>query len=380
MPARMTVRLPRTVLLAYLLLAGALAACRQEASVTFPACPESDAPAIILTLEDEANQALTGATLTYRADDQPWQEWPERTGAETVIRGGPGAYELALTKPGHESVNATLVVAETAGDACRADTTQLTLEMARISCPEAPAPLLVTLENAVAELDAFVVLPEAERQALPCVTEGPGACRQFATPLKAAGSVELSLEGLPGLGQMQVIDERATYDPSSLALQLDHRGRQETVTLTGADAATLTFPVRLDEANCLLADFRDLTLTLEPDPAATEPRPPLAVSYLGNLTMTNLGADACQTEPILKPLRFGVDLPAGTPLADVQVLIHFGDGWQRATCAADNGAFTCRASVPNPLRDRPFAVRAVAGELETIGMQIPFSGLCLLFD
>ena len=80
------------------------------------------------------------------------------------------------------------------------------------------------------------------------------------------------------------------------------------------------------------------------------------------------------------PLTFRVKLPAGVHLADVAVLIQAGAGWQTATCGLGDDAYTCEAWVPNPLRDRPFAVRVVAGEEEAIGMQVPFSGLCLIFD
>lgn len=374
--------LRRTVatLLSCLVLVLTGAACHEETATTVPACPESDEPAVVLSLEDEANQALNGALLRYRVDGGPWQPWPERTGEQTVIRGGPGTYELELDRTGHESVSATVVVAEEAADACRASTQTITLQMARIPCPEAPAPLLIAVSAPGAAREATVTLPQTGRQTLRCDADEGGGCRQYALPVEELGAYELILDELPGLGPMQVVDGVATYDSPPLEVRLDHRGRQETFDLSGAESATLTFPVRLDEANCALADLRTAEAVVEPDLASEESWPPLAVYYEGDLMMTDLGAAACQSEPTPTLLPFGVDLPAGTRLEDVQVLVEFGAGWQMADCAFTAGSYQCQALVPNPLIDRPFAVRVRAGGEEATGMQLPFSGLCLIFD
>jgi hypothetical protein len=146
-----------------------------------------------------------------------------------------------------------------------------------------------------------------------------------------------------------------------------------------------TFPVRRDEANCPLADFRTVETTYRDSGQAIEPgdldqRPPVGLRYMGSLTMTDLGAEACQVEPVLAALPFGVDLPNGTELSTVQVQVDYGQGWQTAECQMNQGQYLCWAQVPNPLIDRPLVATVQAMGETTVGFSLPFGGLCLIFD
>ncbi len=360
-----------------LILAGA--ACGQEGTPPATSCPDDNYPAVELELVDEAGEGLLGARLRYRVDEGPWQAWPENAGQRTVIRGRPGLYRLEVSKQGHETVATTLDVPASAGEACRPATETVRLQLARVPCPGPPEDLFLTVNPPLDGLEVEARLPDSGRQTLICLDTERGSCLRYSLPAGELGPYRLTLKGLPGLGPMQVVNNVVVYDPPMVELSLEHRGQRRNVDATGGEAATLAFPVGRDEANCALADFRALETTLEPDPAA-EPQPPLAVSYQGSLTITDVGASACRGEPVQTPLSFAVDLPAGTDLADVQVLVEYGEGWRPATCGFGAGHYSCQALVPNPLLDRPFAVRVLASGEEAAGMQLPFSGMCLIFE
>jgi hypothetical protein len=371
--------LSRLLLAGVLILSLAAAACHEESSGQVAACPEIRDPAVVLMLMDETGAAVSGASLRYQWGPLPWQEWPERTAERTVIRGGPGPYRLEVSAPGFEVAEALVSVASDPSDGCRPLAQTVTLQLSLPPCPQAPEPLLLALEPSLPGVALNATLPDSGGQSLTCLAGEGETCRQYELPTEQRGQYRLNLSGLPGLGAMDVVDGVVVYRPAPATLLLDHRGRQERVELTGADSAEVTFQVRGDEANCSLADFRELELSLRPDPRSTEPRPSLSVSYLGSLTMTDLGAEACRAAPVMTSLPFGLVLPDGTNLAEARVQVHYGEDWQGATCEFTEGAIVCRALVPNPLLGRPFALRALLGEQEATGMQLPFTSMCLIF-
>ncbi len=342
-------------------------------------CPDETFPAVELVLVDEAEEPVVGATLRYRVDGSEWQAWPENTGRRTVIRGRPGLYEIEVARQGFGSVSETLNVPALPEERCKPVPQAVVLQMARIPCPVEPEALRLVVAPPLTGLAVRADLPGSGIETLTC-SETPGeSCLGYSLLIDYLGPYQVRLDGLPGLGPMQVVSNVVAYDPPPVEITLEHRGQKEMVEVGGAEKATLTFEVRRDESNCALADLRALEVKLEPDPSDGG-QPPLAVSYHGSLTMTDLGAAACRTEPVLTPLPFAVDLPAGTDLADVELIVDYGEGWVRGVCEFEEGPAICQVLVPNPLLDRPFAVRVKAAGEEATGMQLPFSGMCLIFD
>jgi hypothetical protein len=365
------------VVLLALMLAGA--SCSSPGP---PACPDESHPALQLEVVDEAGEPLIGAALRYRVDQGQWQEWPEHTGLNTVIRGGPGEYQVEVSLQGFEGATTTLDVPAGAEDACRAISQTARLELVRTLCPEPPAVLTLTVDPPVDELQASVTLPDSGRQRLACQEASGDFCREFSFEVTEPGMYALTLQDLPGLGAMLVVSNVVAYDQAPVALRLEHRGRSGTAEVSGVEAAELRFPVRRDEANCPLADLSALETVYPQDEVGADPggRPPLALHYQGGLLMTDLGADACQAKPVLTALPFSADLPAGTNLAGVEVQVDYGEGWQTAQCQFSDGRYLCQVPVPNPLLNRPFVARVLANDEEAIGLSLPFGGLCLVFQ
>lgn len=377
---RRPARPPRAGLLVFLLallLAGASCSSPQP-----PACPDESYPALQLEVVDESGEPLIGASLRYRLDQGEWLAWPENLGRNTVIRGRPGLYQVEVDRQGFESVSTTVEVPAGDEDACRPVSQIARVELARTPCPELPAALTLTVDPAVDELQANVILPESGRQWLACQAADGDFCRQFSFEVAELGTYQVSLRDLPGLGDMQVVSDVVAYVAPPVTLRLEHRGLSGTAEVSGVEAAELRFPVRRDEANCPLADLQALETTYPQDELAgdTGGRPPLALYYQGGLLMTDLGAEACQAEPVLTPLPFSAELPTGTDLAGVQVQVDYGEGWRTAECEVTEGRYLCQVPVPNPLLNRPFVARVQAGGEEATGLSLPFGGLCIVFQ
>ena len=370
--------LPMLAILALLL---ALAACDAPDPA---ACQDDEYPAVRLEVVDGSDEPLTGASLRYRVGEGDWQSWAESLGRETTIRGRPGWYQLEVAKQGYGSQTLTLQVPADGADACRPIAQPVTLQLARTPCPEPPAALTLTVDPPQRGLEATVRLPGSGRQQLACQDAAGDACGAFSFDLTEPGQHQLTLEGLPGLGQMRVVSDVVVYEAPPVDLRLQHRGAEDITSSGGAEMIAYSFPVRWDEANCLLADFRDMETTYADsgppfEPGDSERRPPLTLRYMGSLTITDLGAAECQAEPVLTALPFGVDLPAGANPSAVQVQVNYGEGWQKAECDIEDGRFVCWAQVPNPLIDRPLVASAQAKGETTTGLSLPFDGLCLLF-
>ena len=379
-PGRPPPRLPSAALLVAALAVLLLAAgCGSPAPA---ACPDETYPAVELEVVDESDEPLIGASLRYRIDDGQWLPWPENLGRQTVIRGGPGLYQLELSRPGFESAIRTLDVPAATEEACQPLVQSVTIQLARTPCPLPPAALSLAVDPPVDELQASVILPDSGRQRLVCQDAIGDACRRFSFDLAELGTYAVSLADLPGLGAMQIISGVVAYDPAPVALRLEHRGVSATAEVSGVEAAELRFPVRRDEANCPLADLPALETIYPQEEQAGEDgrRPPLALHYEGGLLMTDLGAEACQAEPVLTALPLSAELPAGTDLDDVQVQVEYGEGWRTADCELRDGRYLCQVAVPNPLLDRPFVARVTAGDEEAIGLSLPFRGMCLVFQ
>jgi hypothetical protein len=74
-------------------------------------------------------------------------------------------------------------------------------------------------------------------------------------------------------------------------------------------------------------------------------------------------------------------LPAGTRLADVEVVYQVGEeAWQTAECRFAAGQYLCTAQVLNPLVRQPFAIKALLQGKEYVGTQLPFDTVCLVFE
>jgi len=360
----------------FLLLAGAGCGSAEPA-----ACPDETYPAVALEVVDASGEPLIGASLRYRVDEGEWQEWPENLGRKTVIRGQPGLYQLEVSKQGFEGVATTLEVPAAGKDACYPLPQAVRQQLARTPCPGPLSALTLTVDPPVDELQANVILPESGRQQLACQAAEGDFCREFSFEVAELGTYEISLVDLPGLGAMQVVSGVVAYDAPPVTLRLEHRGLTGTAEVSGVEAAELSFPVRRDEANCPLADFQALETTYPQGELAGETggRPAPALHYQGGLLMTDLGAAACRAEPALTALPFSAELPAGTRLADVQVQVDYGEGWRTAECEFGDGRYLCWVEVPNPLLNRPFVARVLAGDEEAIGLSLPFSGMCLVF-
>lgn len=365
-------------LMAGILLAGLVAACGGAEATDMAVCDFTSQTAVTLNLRDENGDPQRLVRVSYRVDDGPWQETPERVNETAVLRGGPGTYQIRAEKPGYTPNEMTVVVPEPATDSCALAAETAVLPMSLAVCPDIN---LANLEIEIAaEGDAVTVTAVAQpggTQSLTCTTETATNCT---LALPGAGEIVLSMAGLGGIGPMQVRDGVVSYALGDSQLTLRQNNLERTVTVSGAESIRARLNVSRDEVGCPLADFRTLELQAEPDVASGEPFPALGVNQRSNLTITNLGAAACQNVPQPYPVRFEAELPNGTPLANVSVQTFSAGEWEAAECAVVDGRFLCTATILNPLLNQPYAYKIVAGDDEYTGSSLPFDNLCLLFD
>ncbi len=371
----------RLCLALLLLWAGLPTACGRGAAPAAPACDPRGDEAIVVTLAEADGAPAEDVQLRVRQGDGGWTALPGLLGGEVTIHGGPGTYEIEALKEAHAPAGATVAV-PAAADGCHAATQRVTLALAPIPCLTAPEPLrlIVRAPQPPPALAVTAWLPETGRQALACAKPGPSPCQTYALPLAASGPYRLTVAGLPGPGAMEVVDGVVGYAHAPFVIALAHGAREEVVRGAGARQVELRLPVQRDEQGCPLVDFRKLEVVPAPDLTREAPYPPAAVRYDGSLTMTDVGAAGCQVEPALTTLPLSVDLPAGTHLDDVRVFVLAGPDVREATCGLRESVFRCEAAVPNPLIGVPFAVKAIVAGQEVVGMQLPFSGLCLIFE
>ncbi|MCA9919177.1 MAG: hypothetical protein KC445_14555 [Anaerolineales bacterium] len=353
-------------------------ACDRAEVVDIAVCDYTDQTAVTLDLLDENGDPQRLVRVSYRLNGGPWQDSPEIVNETAVLRNGPGTYQIRVEKPGYAPNEITVIVPEPDGAGCELAGETAVLPLALAICPDLSLANL-EIEIAAPNQDLAVTAFSAAGgvQQLDCAD---AACQTYLLPLSGAGELMLGLDELGGFGPMQVEDGVVRYQRQNSQLTLRQNGLQSSATVSGADSLQALLDITLDEVGCPLADFRTLEIQTEPDDSSGEPYPRLHVSQLNSLTITDLGADACQASPQLLPVRYEAALPNGTTLADVSVQTSIGAGWQPAACSLEDGRFLCTALLPNPLINRPYAYKIVVGTEEAIGSSLPFDNLCMLFD
>ncbi|MBX3059796.1 MAG: hypothetical protein KF770_25370 [Anaerolineae bacterium] len=364
-------------LLIVILLVGLVMAACQTTETPPAATPCGVNTAVTVTLLDETNIRLDGVQVSYRVNGGEWAAYPERVNGRVTLTGITGTYQIRAQKPGYRTSE---TIVPLAAFSCEGEPAQTTMILPPAQCPVTPHPLLIQLPPAgTPQLYAAAANPRTggdRERALTCQEQDDHGCRQYALPLQQGdlGNFSLEIEGLPGIGDMEVVDGAVSYAAAPYDLTLSQGNRQQTFDLAAAESATLTLPVERDEVGCPLVDLTAVTLT------TTSAYPEPGVYLAGNLLMTDLSAEVCQQTPVLSDITFIMKLPPGTRLEDAQMIYWRDEAWVTGECRLEDGQYLCTAQLPNPLVNQTYSVRAVVNGQEYIGTQLPFSNMCMVFS
>lgn len=359
-------------------LVGLAAACGEQASSIVTECDFGGQTAVTLQITDENGEPQRLVRVEYQLDDGPWQALPESVNGQAVLRDGPGTYHIRLEKPGYVFAERTVVVADTGSCQLTAETVEVAL--ARAVCPNTEPTVLEIEVASDSEAVEVTAVAGTTRQDIQCTDADDANCHRYALPLNREGSYTIKVAGLAGLGPMMVVDGLITYQSRTSQVTLRQNNVSQSVSLPGAESASLNLTVAADEIGCPLADLRTMTALPEPDPASDEPFPKLTIFQQNNLLMTDLSVPECGAAPQPYLMTYEVSLPNGTPLRTVSASVLTGQEWQDAECGVEDGRFVCTAVVPNPLVGQPYAFKIVAAGKEYVGMRLPLDNLCLVFD
>ncbi|GIK57956.1 MAG: hypothetical protein HND44_20115 [Chloroflexi bacterium] len=328
--------------------------------------------AVTVTLLDETNTRLEGVQVSYRVNGGEWVAYPERVNGRVTLTGATGTYQIRAQKPGYRT---TETIVPLAAFSCEGEPALTTIILPTAQCPVSPHPLLIQLPPAGSP-HLHAGTGEGHARALTCQEQDGHGCRQYALPLQQgdAGNFSLEIEGLPDIGDMEVVDGVVSYATAPYDLTLSQGNRQQTFDLAAVASATLTLPVERDEVGCPWVDLTAVTLT------TTTAYPEPGVYLAGNLLMTDLSAEVCQQTPILSDITYSMKLPPGTHLEEVQMIYWRDEAWVTGECRLEGGQYLCTAQLPNPLINQFYSVRAVVNGIEHIGTQLPFSNLCMVFS
>ena len=333
--------------------------------------------AVTVTVLDETNTRLEGVQVSYRVNGGEWVAYPERVNGRVTLNDIAGTYQIRAQKPGYRT---TEVIVPLAAFSCEGEPAQTTLILPAAQCPVEPHPLLIHLPSTGSPqlhvTNADPRLRGDRERALTCQEQDDHGCQQYALPLQQGdvGNFSLEIEGLPGIGDMEVVAGVVSYAAAPYDVTLNQGNRQQTFDLDAAESATLTLPVERDEVGCPLVDLTAVTLT------TTSAYPKPGVYLAGNLLMTDLSAEVCQQTPILSDITYSMKLPPGTRLEETQMIYWRDEEWVTGECRLENGQYLCTAQLPNPLINQFYSVRAVVNGQEHIGTQLPFTNLCMVFS
>lgn len=356
-------------------------ACNRTADSETAVCNFTDQTAVTVHIQNENGEPQRLVNVRYQLDDGPWQALPEVVNERVILRDGPGTYRIRFEKPGYTAEEIAVVVAETAEGSCQVAEETVTLPMALAVCPNSePALLDIEIVSASKELVVTAVSPQSGSQPLTCAQPDAESCAHFSLPLNNIGSYRLTVDGLAGLGPMRIANETISYTLRTSQITLRQANLKHSLTVTGANSLNATFNILPDEIGCPLADFRSLTTQIEPDINGDDPYPKLAIEQQNNLTITDLGNEACQAAPEPYPVLYEATLPVGTPLNEVGVFTLQDGDWREANCALTDGRFLCTTIYPNPFIGQPYAYKVVAAGEEYVGTSLPFDNLCLIFE
>ncbi len=356
---------------------GLLAAACQTPETPPAATPCGMDTAVTVTILDETNTRLDGVLVSYRVNGGEWVAYPERVNGRVTLTSITGTYQIRAQKPGYRT---TETIVPLAAFSCEGEPALTTMILPAAQCPVTPHPLLIQLPPAGSpQLHATHADPRAggsRDRALTCQEQDDHGCRQYALPLQQGdvGNFSLEIEGLPDIGDMEVVDGVVSYATAPYDLTLTQGNRQQSFALAAAESATLTLPVERDEVGCPLVDLTAVTLT------TTSAYPEPGVYLAGNLLMTDLSAEVCQQTPVLSDITYSMKLPPGTRLEEAQMIYWRDEAWVTGECRLEDGQYLCTAQLPNPLINQFYSVRAVVNGIEHIGTQLPFSNLCMVFS
>lgn len=242
-------------------------------------------------------------------------------------------------------------------------------------CPAEPAPLTVDVStpSEAVEISGRLLIDNHNPHAFACQPNADGACRLLILPLQSAGTYRLEIE-FPDTAQMRINDNLVSYIYQPFELILNQGSRQQQFNEQALEALILEFPVRQDESNCLVADFRSIDYSPQPSAA-----PETEIHLSAGLLMTDLGSDICQQEPIDTPIATELFFAAGTDIGDVQVIYEVAGHRQTADCQVVDDTYLCTAILPNPIIGQSLAIRAITNDQIHTGFQLPFSNLCFYF-
>jgi hypothetical protein len=336
--------------------------------------------AVTLTLLDDEEAPLEQVLVRYSHNDGPWISLPDPVNGRALIPGQSGVYQIRAVKAAYEAAETTVTVPAPSQPNCQAPTQQVTLQLAAAVCPIEPESLALELlqPEEVERAKVTAVMPDGRPISLTCRPDSE-ECRAYELPLTQVGQYQLILDDLPATGPIFLEDGILHYDWLPYEVYLSHAGRNRRLAGERATRLTLDFTVAPDEGGCAQPDLRSLTVAQTPAGESSAPFPPARVHQLGGLLMTDLSAEACQQPPVLTTVAFEVVVPAGTPLAEVELLYGLDGRWQRGECGLENGRLLCNAQFPNPFINQPYAVKAIVAGQEQIATQLPMSNLCILF-
>lgn len=307
----------------------------------------------------------------YRRDGGEWIVHEEFASGSTSIPGPAGKYEIKAQKDNHVLESATVIVPN--DQDCLVLEQVVSFSLSPASCLTViPMFVQVVRPNSLEGLTASYRVPGQDPQVWPCNV----AICSFNLSPSNSGIYEVKFSGFSDHREPVVELESIRYLYTSVEVIISTGNRRHHVVSEAVDTLEIGIPYKLAESGCYEVDFSGITADSKPLSASASG----TISEESNMQINNLSSPACSQTPIeMRRVRFNVNVPTGTPLANIRVEYWKEGSWQPASCEFQSG-YVCVAEYNNPLIADKYHVRTIVGNQEFLGMFIPLEGKCISFE
>lgn len=335
-------------------------------------CESKSGPAVSINLLISNEPLLVDRVkIMYRLNGGEWVTHEEFASGSTTIPGPAGTYEIKAQKDGYVLESATVLVPN--DQDCSVIKQVVNFSFSRAICSEV-IPITVQVLGSAHQngLRVSVRFPGDDPHERPC----DSVLCTFTLSPSNSGVYEVIYSGFSNEAA-PVVDGgfiRKLYTPVEVLISVENRRHH--VVSQAVDTLNIGIPYGLATSGCYEVDFYGITVDSTPMPALVLG----AISEEANLQINTLSSPVCsQSTTEIRRVRFTVDVPAGTLLADIRVEYWKDGNWQIASCEFHE-QYSCVAEYNNPLIADKYHVRTVVGSQEYLGAFIPLDGKCISFE
>jgi hypothetical protein len=335
------------------------------------ACESESGPAVSVNLLINNEPLADRVKIMYRLNGGEWIVYEEFASGSTTIPGPAGKYEIKAQKDGYVLESATVIVPN--DQDCSVIKQVVNFSFSRAACLEViPITVQVLGSTPQERLTVSVRFPGDDPQERPCDS---GFCSFNLSPSNS-GVYEVIYSGFSN-DTDPVMDGgfiRKLYTPVEVLISVENRRHH--IVSQAVDTLNIGIPYGLAASGCYEVDFYGITVDSTPMSATVSG----AISEEANLQINSLSSPVCsQSTTEIRRVRFSVDVPAGTPIADIKVEYWKDRSWQAAQCEFHEG-YVCVAEYNNPLIADKYHVRTIIRNQEYLGAFIPLEGKCISFE